>query len=53
MADKETRTDAKEEGNAPGRPDSDDIKIPGSTGGSLPEAMVHRDSHSPQTKADK
>lgn len=44
MADKETKQDAKEEGNQPGRPDSDDIR--------LPAATVHRDSHSPLTKAD-
>lgn len=44
MADKETKDDAKQEGNAPGRPDSDDIKIPAAT--------VHRESHSPMTKAD-
>jgi hypothetical protein len=45
MADKETKQDAKEEGNRPGRPDSDDIR--------LPEPMVHRESYSPMTKEGK
>lgn len=51
MADKETKGDARDEGNKPNLPDSDDIKLP-SAGGSLPPAMVHRDSHSPMTKAE-
>lgn len=53
MADNETRSDAKEENNVPGTRDADDIKLPpAATGASLPAAMVHRDSHSPQVKAD-
>lgn len=50
MADKETRSDAKEEGNKAGMPDADDIRIP-SAGGPLPDAMVHREPNSPLTKA--
>lgn len=45
MADKESKDDAKQEGNTPGKPDADDVK--------LPPATVHRVSHSPLTKADK
>lgn len=51
--DKETRGDAKEENNVVGTRDADDIKLPPSaTGVSLSDAMVHRDSHSPQVKVD-
>jgi hypothetical protein len=50
MADKETRTETKEEGNRVPGPDQDDVRIP-SAGGSLPDATVHRDIRSPLTKA--
>lgn len=49
MADKETKDDAIAEGNKPGMPDGDDG--PGGTS-PLPSPMVHRESHSPQTRAD-
>lgn len=54
MADKEDKADSKAEGESAGTRDADDIKLPPMvTGAPLPDAMVHRESHSPQTKADK
>ena len=53
MADKEDRTESKVEGSSSvGVADADEIKLPGN-GGSLPAAMVHRESGSAMTKADK
>ncbi len=47
--DKETRNDAKAEGNKPGLGDADDSP---KSGAPLSPAMVHRDSHTPMTKAE-
>lgn len=49
MADNETKSDAKDEGDRPGLPDADDSP---KSGASLPPAMAHRDSHTPMTKAE-
>jgi hypothetical protein len=53
VADKEDKADSIAEGETVGARDADDIKLPPAANGApLPSAMVHRDSHSPQTKAD-
>jgi hypothetical protein len=50
MADKETKSDAKQEDNRPGRPDGDD----GPAGGApLPSPMTHREYNAPMTNADR
>lgn len=51
MADKEDRKDSKAEGESVGVRDGDDIRLPGSAGGSLPDPMTHREYNSPMTKA--
>lgn len=50
MADKESRSDAKDEGNKPGLPDADDSAKQGTA--PLRPAQVHRTDHSPLTNAE-
>ena len=53
MADKETKSESKSEGMPAGVRDGDDIRLPGSGGGSLPSPMVHREMNAPMTNSDK
>lgn len=53
MADKENKADSKSEGMPVGVRDGDDIKLPGSAGGSLPEPTTHREYNAPMTNSDR
>lgn len=49
MADKDTKT--RDDGDNASKPNGDNLLLP-SSGASLPPAMVHRESHTPMTKAE-